>query len=181
MLVQFKNISANFNKIGRDAMSGFRAGLNAGRGSVMGVARGIANSVASTMRSALKIKSPSRVLMEIGRFTGEGLTDGLLGTQRMVAVAAERLAVAAVPDIDMSYATPTGIQSTLSSAINGTVDVNSREDLIAGAIANLERRLDGMQVVMEGETVGRIVAPTVSETISEQASQETRGRGLRRI
>jgi len=181
MLVQFKNIGANFNKIGRDAMSGFRAGLNAGRGSVMGVARGIANSVASTMRSALKIKSPSRVLMEIGRFTGEGLTDGLLGTQRMVAVAAERLAVAAVPDIDMSYATPSGIQASLSSAINGTVDVNSREDLIAGAIANLERRLDGMQVVMEGETVGRIVAPTVSETINEGKNNAIRNGGRRRL
>src|SRR5690625_7730831 len=87
-----------------------------------------------------------------------------------VAKAADGLALAAIPDerqIVLSYATPTGIQSSLSSAINGTVDVNSREDLIAGAIANLERRLDGMQVVMEGETVGRIVAQTVSETINE--------------
>lgn len=68
------------------------------------------------------------------------------------------------PSIDLSYATPRGIHSSLASAVSGTVDVNdSRDDALVRAIGSLERRLGDLEVVMDGERVGRIVRPHVNE------------------
>src|SRR5690625_1852134 len=178
----FKGI--DLYQIGKDVIDGLINGIKSMVGKVSDAVKSVTSKITGTVKKILGIKSPSRVLAEIGRWTGEGLVVGIEGMTNNVAKAADGLALAAIPDerqIDLSYATPTGIQSSLSSAINGTVDVNSREDLIAGAIANLERRLDGMQVVMEGETVGRIVAPTVSETINEGKNNAIRNGGRRRL
>src|SRR5690625_3820274 len=143
-------------------MGGLRNGLNAGSGSVISTARSIANRVASTMRAALKVKSPSRVLMEIGRWTSLGLAVGMDKYAGAVVKSADNLATAAVPDVDISYATPSGIRSSLSSAVSGTVDVNARDDRLIGALASIERRLGDLEVVMDGEQVGRIVRPHVN-------------------
>lgn len=178
----FKGI--DLYQIGKDVIDGLINGIKSMVGKVSDAVKSVTSKITGTVKKILGIKSPSRVLAEIGRWTGEGLVIGIEGMTNNVAKAADGLALAAIPDerqIDLSYATPTGIQSSLSSAINGTVDVNSREDLIAGAIANLERRLDGMQVVMEGESVGRLVAPTVSETINEGKNNAIRNGGRRRL
>src|SRR5690625_2076972 len=144
-------------------MGGLRNGLNAGSGSVISTARLIANRVASTMRAALKVKSPSRVLMEIGRWTSLGLAVGMDKYAGAVVKSADKLATAATPNIDMSYATPSGIRSSLSSAVSGTVDVNSRDDRLISAIGSLERRLTNLEVVMDGREVGKVVEPYVTE------------------
>ncbi|MBO1005780.1 tape measure protein, partial [Pseudogracilibacillus auburnensis] len=80
----FKDTPSQFNSIGKNAMAGLNRGLLAGRAQVMSTARSIANSVASTMRNALQIHSPSRVMMEIGEFTGEGF---VVGFESMTAAA----------------------------------------------------------------------------------------------
>src|SRR5690606_17454247 len=118
--------------------------------------------VVEKAKSLLKIKSPSRVFKEIGEFTGEGLAEGITDSIRMVERASERMTNAIIPDeqnIDLSYATPSGIRSSLSSAVSGTVGVNARDDRRTGALASIERRLGALEAVMGGEQVGRIVRP----------------------
>jgi len=63
------------------AMSGFRSGLIDGAASVYAKAREIANNVAATIRNALRISSPSRVFMEIGKYTMEGFGLGMENMQ----------------------------------------------------------------------------------------------------
>lgn len=148
-------------------MAGLRNGLNAGSGGVMATARSIANRVASTVRAALRVQSPSRVLMEIGKWTSIGLAEGIEDYAYLVDKASDMLAESAIPDvknIDMSYATPDGITAkSLAGAVSGTVDVNNRDDRLINAIRALERRLTDLEVVMDGEQVGRIVRPHVNE------------------
>src|SRR5699024_5748890 len=116
--------------------------------------------VVSKAKSLLKIKSPSRVFKEIGAFTGEGLAVGITGMKSEVVKASEELADASIfnprsttPEIDLSYATPQGVHGRLTSAVNGTVDVNNRDSQLVGAINSLERRLGDLEVVMDGEAV----------------------------
>src|SRR5699024_11486434 len=87
---------------GIHAMNGLRSGLNAGSGSVMSTARSIANRVASTMRSALKVKSPSRVLQEIGKWLPIGLAKGMDDEANAVYKASNRLAEASIPKVNDS-------------------------------------------------------------------------------
>jgi tape measure domain-containing protein len=118
-------------------------------------------------KKALGINSPSRVIRDqVGRWIPAGLVDGINGEKNAVIKAAEQMAQWAtpdVPDVAIAYSTPSGLRSSLSSAVSGTVDVNTRDDMLAVAINRLEQSLDGMTIVMDGERVGQLVRPHVNE------------------
>ena len=78
---------------GTQAMQGFLAGLNAMRPAVLAAANEIAAAVAATIRGALAIQSPSRVLYEIGAYTGEGFKLGLTDSAPGIAAASEQMAL----------------------------------------------------------------------------------------
>lgn len=69
---------------GYSAGTGFYSGLASTSGSIMGLASSIAASVSARIRSALRIHSPSRVLMNLGSYAGEGLAVGLEKSKRYV-------------------------------------------------------------------------------------------------
>ncbi|PEZ18685.1 tail length tape measure protein [Bacillus anthracis] len=78
-----------------------------------------------------------------------------------------------IPSISGSYNTPSYVAGVNSSSDFGqqaminsqSANVASQNDnrLVAAAVKNLGDKLDNLQVVMEGETVGRIVRPHVNE------------------
>ena len=84
--------SINLHGAGVNAAAGFAAGLSSGAGAIMAVASSIAASVRSTIQSALQIHSPSRVMMEMGQFTGQGLAVGMENMVATVRRAASGLA-----------------------------------------------------------------------------------------
>lgn len=118
-------------------------------------------------KKVLGINSPSRVIRdEVARWIPAGLVEGINGEKNAVIKAAEQMAQWAtpdVPDVAIAYSTPSGLRSSLSSAVSGTVDVNTRDDMLAAAINRLEQSLDGMTIVMDGERVGQLVRPHVNE------------------
>jgi tape measure domain-containing protein len=118
-------------------------------------------------KKVLGINSPSRVIRDqVGRWIPAGLVDGINGEKNDVIKAAEQMAQWAtpdVPDVAIAYSTPSGLRSSLTSAVSGTVDVNTRDDMLAAAINRLEQSLDGMTIVMDGERVGQLVRPHVNE------------------
>src|SRR5699024_3420954 len=127
---------------------------------------GVVDGVVNKAKSLLNINSPSKVFEQIGSWTGEGLVGGILGTVKDAERASDKMVSAIIPakkEVDLSYSTPHGAQATLASAVRGTVDVNNRDERLTGAINSLERRLGDLEVVMDGERVGRIVEPHVSE------------------
>lgn len=78
-----------------------------------------------------------------------------------------------IPSISGSYKAPSYVSGVNSSSDFGqqamvnsqSANVTSQNDtrLVAVAVKNLGDKLDNLQVVMEGETVGRIVRPHVNE------------------
>lgn len=77
---------------GRDAVMGLVNGIRGAVGAAVSAAVSVGRSVISGIKSTLKISSPSRVMMEIGRFVTQGLAKGLLGTANQVQTAGNRLA-----------------------------------------------------------------------------------------
>lgn len=151
-------------QIGADIINGLIRGIGSMVEAVWSKAKEIGSGIISTISSAVQTRSPSRLTTQIGEWVGQGLANGLTDTARQVTKASDMLAQAAVPDVDFSYNTPNGIHSSLTSAVRGTVDVNdSRDSALINAIGSLERRLGDLEVVMDGERVGRIVTPHVNE------------------
>jgi phage-related protein len=169
--------------VGKDIISGLVRGLSSMAGAVISAVADVAGKIKDKFLSFFGIHSPSRVMRdEVGKYLPLGLIAGIQRMKNDVISAAEQMTEWATPDVpsmSLAYSTPTGVYGSLSSAVNGTVDVNSREELLAQAIANLERKLDGLTVEMDGKQVGKIVAPTVSSEINRQTRSERKGGGRR--
>ena len=166
----FKNI--DLLQVGKDIINGLIKGIKSMASAVKDGVMSLANKLPGWVKKPLGIKSPSRVFMALGRFTGEGLAIGINNMTGDVAKATANLTDAARPDVrelDLSYATHNGIKATMASAVRGTVDVNSRDDRLIGAIGSLERRLGDLEVVMDGERVGRIVRPHINDQDAVEA------------
>jgi tape measure domain-containing protein len=154
-------------KAGADLIKGLWNGINSVKDWILGKISGFVDGIVGGIKKFFGIASPSKVLRdEVGRWIPAGLVDGINSEKNDVIKAAEQMAQWAtpdVPDVAIAYSTPSGLRSSLSSAVSGTVDVNTRDDMLAAAINRLEQSLDGMTIVMDGERVGQLVRPHVNE------------------
>src|SRR5690625_909124 len=140
---------------------------------------GVVDGVVNKAKSLLNINSPSKVFEQIGSWTGEGLVGGILGTVKDAERASDKMVSAIIPknkEIDLSYATPSGAQATLASAVRGTVDVNSRDERLTGAINSLERRLVELEAVMDGRKVAKVLDPHIRDRQDSRSRNERRWR-----
>lgn len=84
-LISIMNSTAGgMRSAGYNAGMGFYNGLASTQGAIMGLASSIAASVSARIRSALNIHSPSRVMMDLGSYAGEGLAVGLDKSRKYV-------------------------------------------------------------------------------------------------
>jgi TP901 family phage tail tape measure protein len=93
----FKGI--DLREIGADIMRGLVNGMTSMVSEVMNKAKEIASSVKNAVKDALNIHSPSRVMMELGSFIGEGLSIGIDKSQMGVIKSATNLAGASMPSV----------------------------------------------------------------------------------
>lgn len=93
----FNGLRGQLQSAGYFAMSGLAVGIQAGAGSAIAAAQSVASQVSATIRSALKVHSPSRVMVEIGQYVAQGLANGMLAMQSLVSRASNALAMATVP------------------------------------------------------------------------------------
>ena len=161
--------------IGKDAIRGLQDGMKSMESSLLSTARSIAVAVSKTIAEALQVRSPSRVMMRIGGFVGAGLAQGIADMKRDVERSAELLAKATVVKPDMSYKTPNGSYGSLSSALNGTVDVNTNDSLLAGAVASLEDKLTNLTIVMNDREVARATSDEMNKELGRRKRSSARG------
>jgi hypothetical protein len=77
----FAGLATKMLSIGADIMNGLRDGIISRAKSVMDSISGVVGDITGKAKSILGINSPSRVFMEIGGWTAEGLGKGLLRGQ----------------------------------------------------------------------------------------------------
>lgn len=94
---EFNAMKSSMTSIGKDAMTGMLNGLSSMEGTLKEKAKSIADAISSTVKNALKIKSPSRVMMGIGEDVSEGLAIGIERMKAVVANASASMAEHAIP------------------------------------------------------------------------------------
>lgn len=151
----FQNLAVRMRVLGSQAGSGFRIGLGNQRGGIMATANSIANSVSSTIRKALAIRSPSRLLMELGSFAGEGLNVGLFGWIKEIERTSQQLAQAMTVE---DYQVQTTLATSASIESSG---VSSRLDNLSDEVRDVERAEPQFEV--HNEIVGDEIYTTIKQ------------------
>lgn len=64
-------------KLGTDFVSGLVSGITSGAGAVVNAVKGLADSAKNTFKNVLGIHSPSKVMMELGHYMGQGVAQGV--------------------------------------------------------------------------------------------------------
>lgn len=75
---EFKRIPGALEQIGQQAMKGFTDGLTSNTDYMTAEIRTFISAMVNEFKSELKISSPSKVMFNLGEFTGEGFGDGIL-------------------------------------------------------------------------------------------------------
>lgn len=125
-----------------DLVVGLWHGIQSMGGWLMDQVKGLAGGIVDGFKSALHIGSPSRVMMELGSFIGQGLAQGIAGSAGLVGQAADRLALAAVPALGAAVAPYPGTAST--AAARGTA--------AAGGGATVP-----VTLVLDGQVLARVL------------------------
>jgi phage-related protein len=149
----FRNAGSWLVGAGKDIMIGLWNGIASLGGWIASRISSLVRAVIpGPVRRVLGISSPSKVMAELGRYTGQGLMDGMDSTRSGVARTASRLAAAAVP---------TGPQLGLAGAPGrfGAPAGGSGLGLTAADIADaVATAIQGLGVHMDGDQVGQIVS-----------------------
>ena len=74
---QFGTVKHTMGGLGKNAMKGLYDGMKSELKKLSGTSKKISNSVVSSFKKSLKIKSPSRVMYELGNYTTQGFINGI--------------------------------------------------------------------------------------------------------
>jgi hypothetical protein len=121
---QISKASTQYGKDAADAMydagsqsgKGYLAGLKAQEASINKAMSDLAKKIQQAIKKALKIKSPSRVFAELGRFTVAGFTQGVRAAAPEAALAVSHMAALVRTS---AAATSSRIENNSSSAVYG--------------------------------------------------------------
>ena len=127
-------------------VQGLVNGISAGTGAVVAAMRNLAMSGLNALKSTLGISSPSKVMMQMGSFTGQGMVQGLKGQAPNVAAAGQQMAGSAAGGAASGGGKGggKGLSITLAAGaiqINGAGSSGEALTLTESAIALLFERL----------------------------------------
>lgn len=101
MLAAFDGLPDEMEGTGKDALLGLTAGLDDTIPGLEDTSEMSAQSIVDAIKSYLGIASPSKVLRQMGQYAGEGLENGLRGSQSSVRVAASILSATVTTTLNL--------------------------------------------------------------------------------
>ncbi|USL85077.1 tape measure protein [Arthrobacter phage SWEP2] len=108
-------IVGQFGGIGRDMIAGLANGIRNAAGMIRDAVAGAIGNVVDFAKSLLGIHSPSRVFMQIGHFTGQGMAIGLTRTKGLIQKASDAL-IPKAPTVAMPTVQGGGVQGAIVSS-----------------------------------------------------------------
>lgn len=142
------NLGSLLVSAGRDAVMGLVNGIRGAIGSAVSAAVDVGRSVINGIKSTLKISSPSKVMMELGRFINQGLVKGMLGTASQVQAAANKVAKSvqdAFEDKLITRRRRNSILGMLESRTNQMLALVKRSETIASRLKDAQKKLADVQ------------------------------------
>ena len=123
---------------GQQVGNGFMKGLNAIAPKVKQYAANLGKSAYLAMKQYLKIKSPSRLMMELGEYTGEGFVIGMQNTETNVEDSAQDLGKTATDSLT------TALSAAYDNLTSGMEDPTIKPVLDLSEIQNGASSIDSM-------------------------------------
>ncbi|NQX67983.1 phage tail tape measure protein [Paenibacillus alba] len=158
----------NLFDIGKNVIQGLINGITSMETVVWDTVKDIAGGITDGIKNFLGIHSPSRVMMEVGFFTTEGLAEGLEGGQNRVLGASEKVSEAVTdPYSDSAY-----VGSAASTMAPATASGNA-------SITNIEVN-PVITVTVQGgsSTVAQDIAEQVKQAVKEIFESAMRRQGI---
>ncbi|MDH4801932.1 tail tape measure protein, partial [Listeria innocua] len=194
---QINSASKSMGNTAANAM--YSAGINAAKGLINGLnsqkkqlektAKSIANTITNSVKKALRIHSPSRVAIELGKFFTGGLGNGVLAgakgavqsTNKMVDKVVNAASNMTVPTITLPKVSAEKALGLKSSDLNRTITVkaivenesknNSNSDLI-----NAIEKSGGRPIILNVD--GKVIADSTNNHLGNSTSLAFYGKGL---
>lgn len=152
--------------VGKDLIKGFIKGIGSMLGGVKDAAKGIAKGAANAIKGFLGINSPSKLMIEYGAYTGEGLVEGMDKMKGAVKTAGTGLGAYAASGVNTYTPSSSGVSSSTS---NSTVNNFNPQFVLNmnGASASESNKRKVKKWVKESiketfDSMGRI-SPAISE------------------
>lgn len=153
---EFDSLPSEMDTVGANAMIGLANGIINNSGSALSAAQSIADQIVATINAALDIGSPSRVLMETGEFTTEGLAIGMLNKLKQAGRAAQEVAETVADNMQIRAS------QTLDLGLLGQSESN-----ISLRLNGSEHRAKAKQALQLDIHLGERVFSTLVEDISD--------------
>ena len=183
--------------IGKNIISGIVRGVTSGASALFNAMKNIASKAVNAAKSALKIKSPSRVFAnEVGKYIPQGITLGIEANAGNTLKAIKNYASSLVDEIDTNKFL--GQVNLATSGININTEGSNNANLIAAFKQYTQAIIDNKQdfdygrmgtemgkavaqqntpIIMDKTIVGQKVASTVKRTNDYYNDQQARFRG----
>ena len=142
----------DLRKIGNDVIQGLINGIGDMSKLVWEKAKSIATSIGDAIKSTLKINSPSRVMIAIGKGVGEGLAIGIEKGSDGVNRAAEKLAEAAIPDLTERLSISKEAIEKAQQIVSNVIKANAAE------IQALQKEAENKKVEISQQASDKITA-----------------------
>lgn len=138
----FENLPEKMLDIGKNIVDGLRNGIKTAWDDMSGWMGGLVDDFVAGIKHSLDIHSPSRVMKQIGIYTGQGFEIGIASTVGNIAKQARALAAAAIPAVDSGSANfaISGSSQAASSGISQVVNIYSPSALSPAETAKQNKR-----------------------------------------
>jgi|UPI0003B5C33D phage-related minor tail protein len=134
--------SIDLVQIGKNIIQGLINGLGSLKDRALAKAAEIANGIKSRIKSALGIHSPSRVMMELGEYTGEGFVLGLQSAIRDIQRVSDQFSTATTT---IPMTATTSAPQTTERINNITINNYGSGDQTGQSMMNALRRLEWLE------------------------------------
>lgn len=150
--------SIDLSSIGSNIIQGLINGINSMIGAVGKAISGIAQKVIGGVQKAMDVHSPSRVMMEIGGYTTEGLAVGITKAQKMALRAAQSL----------GQTVELGVASSMKG-VGGQLNLPS---------ADKQQTIE-INTILDGKQIGRSVQQVINDGQRKQLNLKSITAGVR--
>lgn len=152
----------SFKTLGKQMAQGFADGITAKKDDVVTAASAVAQAAADATKTTLDIHSPSRVLMGLGEYAGQGFVVGLKAYQAASYSAGETVADAATIGINESLAQ---IQRLMESDMEWQPTITPVLDL-----SGVQNGASQMQSMLAGASVSASTANAISFSMNSRTA-----------
>lgn len=166
--------------VGYNAGEGLYDGLASWGGSLNQLARSIANSVSATLRNVLQIRSPSKVMEQIGMYTGEGIEVGLEKSAAGIYSAVNAIAGGITSGIPTQIPVElSGINATQSITAEREVQMAAPSAELLSIVSLLSSYMpylaEQQNIVLDDGTLAGHMAPKMNVALQELSTRAARG------